>query len=70
MTEDFEQYINRKRADQCYGNNIEMQAVAEMYNRVIEVYEYSTGEGGGGGRGGGEGEGRGGRGEEERLEWG
>ena len=53
MTEDFEQYINRKRADQCYGNNIEMQAVAEMYNRVIEVYEYSTGEGGGGGRGGG-----------------
>lgn len=47
MTEDFEQYINRKRADQCYGNNIEMQAVAEMYNRVIEVYEYSTGEGNG-----------------------
>ena len=46
VTEDFEQYINRKRADQCYGNNIEMQAVAEMYNRVIEVYEYSTGEGG------------------------
>ena len=42
VTEDFEQYINRKRADQCYGNNIEMQAVAEMYNRVIEVYEYST----------------------------
>lgn len=51
MTEDFEQYINRKRADQCYGNNIEMQAVAEMYNRVIEVYEYSTGEGNGRGRG-------------------
>ena len=56
VTEDFEQYINRKRADQCYGNNIEMQAVAEMYNRVIEVYEYSTGEGGG-------------EEEEEGLEW-
>lgn len=78
VTEDFEQYINRKRADQCYGNNIEMQAVAEMYNRVIEVYEYSTGEGGGGGRGGGEvGVGLGGRrkggekegGEERRRGW-
>ena len=69
MTEDFEQYINRKRADQCYGNNIEMQAVAEMYNRVIEVYEYSTGEGGGGGRSGVEREKEWG-GEEERLEWG
>lgn len=56
VTEDFEQYINRKRADQCYGNNIEMQAVAEMYNRVIEVYEYSTGEGSGRRRGRGKGE--------------
>lgn len=56
VTEDFEQYINRKRADQCYGNNIEMQAVAEMYNRVIEVYEYSTGEGSERRRGRGKGE--------------
>ena len=74
MTEDFEQYINRKRADQCYGNNIEMQAVAEMYNRVIEVYEYSTGEGGGEGgrRGEGvgvEGSGGGGGGEWEGRMW-
>ena len=29
--------------DQCYGNNIEMQAIAEMYNRPIEVYQYTTG---------------------------
>ena len=42
--EDFEHYINRKRLDQCYGNNIEMQAIAEMYNRPIEVYQYTTGE--------------------------
>lgn len=40
--EDFEHYINRKRQDQCYGNNIEMQAMAEMYNRPIEVYQYTT----------------------------
>lgn len=44
VTEDFEQYINRKRSDQCYGNNLEMQAIAEMYNRAIEVFQYSTGE--------------------------
>ena len=41
--EDFECYVSRKRSDQCYGNNIEMQAIAEMYNRVIEVFQYSTG---------------------------
>ncbi len=41
--ENFEHYVNRKRSDKCYGNNIEMQAMAEMYNRTIEVYQYSTG---------------------------
>ena len=41
--EDFECYVSRKRSDQCYGNNIEMQAIAEKYNRVIEVFQYSTG---------------------------
>ncbi len=44
VTEDFEHYINRKRCGNCYGNNLEMQAMAEMYNRKIEVYQYSTGE--------------------------
>ena len=42
--EGFEHYINRKRMDQCYGNNIEMQAIAEMYNRPIEVFQYTTGQ--------------------------
>ena len=42
--EDFEHYINRKRFDSCYGNNIEMQAIAEIYNRSIEVFQYTTGE--------------------------
>ena len=41
--EDFEHYINRKRFDSCYGNNIEMQAIAEIYNRSIEVFQYTTG---------------------------
>ena len=44
VTEDFEQYINRKRSDHSYGNNLEMQAMAEMYNRAIEVHQYSIGE--------------------------
>eukprot|EP00731_Ephydatia_muelleri_P001252 Em0001g1252a len=43
ITEDFEGYIKRKRADHCFGNNLEMQAMAEMYNRVIELYQYGPG---------------------------
>ena len=43
VTEDFEHYINRKRSDRCYGNYLEMQAIAEMYNRSIEVFQYSMG---------------------------
>ena len=41
--EDFEHYVNRKRFDNCYGNNVEMQAIAEIYNRSIEVFQYTTG---------------------------
>ena len=44
VTEDFNEYIKRKRANHCHGNNIEMQALSEMYNRTIEVYQYSLGE--------------------------
>ena len=43
VTEDFEGYISRKRSDHCFGNNLEMQAMAEMYNRVIELYQYGAG---------------------------
>lgn len=28
---------------QVYGNNIEIQAMSEMYNRPIHIYSYSTG---------------------------
>ena len=41
MTEDVNRYISRKRQDTCHGNHIEIIAIAEIYNRPIEVYEYS-----------------------------
>lgn len=43
VTEDFTTYINRKRKNNCHGNHIEMQAMAEMYNRPVEVYQSGTG---------------------------
>lgn len=42
MTEGFMSYCKRKRRDKVYGNNIELQAFAEMYNRPIHIYSYST----------------------------
>ncbi|CAF4040867.1 unnamed protein product [Rotaria magnacalcarata] len=42
ITEDFDQYVTRKRRQNCHGNHIEMIALSELYNRPIEVYEYST----------------------------
>ncbi|CAF0952930.1 unnamed protein product [Rotaria magnacalcarata] len=41
ITEDFDHYVNRKRRQNCHGNHIEMIALSELYNRPIEVYEYS-----------------------------
>lgn len=43
-------YINRKRQDTCFGNQLEMQAISELYNRPIEVYIYKIGESSGRGR--------------------
>lgn len=40
ITEDYMSYINRKRQDTCFGNQLEMQAISELYNRPIEVYIY------------------------------
>ncbi|CAF1481120.1 unnamed protein product [Didymodactylos carnosus] len=42
ITEDFDHYVSRKRKHNCHGNHIEMIALSELYNRPIEVYEYST----------------------------
>ncbi|XP_031549640.1 OTU domain-containing protein 5-B-like isoform X2 [Actinia tenebrosa] len=41
VTEDFRSYIRRKRENHCHGNHVEMQALSEMYNRTIEVYQNS-----------------------------
>lgn len=43
VTEDFTTYLNRKRMDNCHGNHLEIQAMCEIYNRPIEVYQYSVG---------------------------
>ena len=43
VTEDFTTYLNRKRSEHCHGNHIEMQALCELYNRPIEVYQSSLG---------------------------
>ncbi|ESO82332.1 hypothetical protein LOTGIDRAFT_53774, partial [Lottia gigantea] len=41
VTEDFITYLNRKRHDHCHGNHLEMQAMSELFNRRVEVYQYS-----------------------------
>jgi len=41
ITEDFEQYVARKRRDRTYGNNTEIQAIGELYNRPIEIYTFN-----------------------------
>ncbi|KAI4373608.1 hypothetical protein MLD38_011716 [Melastoma candidum] len=42
ITENFSTYCKRKRRDKVYGNNMEIQALSEMYNRPIHIYSYST----------------------------
>lgn len=42
VSENFQTYVQRKRRDDCFGNHIEIAAMSEMYNRVIEVYCYSV----------------------------
>ncbi|XP_039268612.2 OTU domain-containing protein 5-A-like [Styela clava] len=42
VTEDFHSYVDRKRDLTEYGNHLEMQAMAELYNRPFEVYQYAT----------------------------
>ncbi|XP_043703148.1 OVARIAN TUMOR DOMAIN-containing deubiquitinating enzyme 6-like isoform X2 [Telopea speciosissima] len=42
ITEGFTSYCKRKRRDKVHGNNVEIQALSEMYNRPIHIYSYST----------------------------
>uniref|UniRef100_A0A6B2L958 ubiquitinyl hydrolase 1 n=1 Tax=Arcella intermedia TaxID=1963864 RepID=A0A6B2L958_9EUKA len=41
VVEDFTEYIKRKRQDTVYGNHLELQAIAELYNRPILIYTTS-----------------------------
>ena len=42
ITEDFNDYVMRKRLNHVHGNHIEIQAISEMYNRTVEVYCYRS----------------------------
>ncbi|XP_073269994.1 OVARIAN TUMOR DOMAIN-containing deubiquitinating enzyme 6-like [Primulina huaijiensis] len=42
ITEGFTTYCKRKRRNEVHGNNMEIQALSEMYNRPIHIYSYST----------------------------
>merc|ERR1712106_893299 len=42
VTEDFEEYVSRKRTPQVHGNHLEIQALSEMYSRPIHIYCYSS----------------------------
>lgn len=37
-----EAYVNRKRANAVWGDDVEIQALSEIYNRPIEIYAYSN----------------------------
>ena len=40
VTENFEDYISRKRLLHTHGNHIELQAMSELYLRKFEIFEY------------------------------
>eukprot|EP00117_Sycon_ciliatum_P028391 scpid44628/ scgid1764/ OTU domain-containing protein 5-A; Deubiquitinating enzyme A len=42
LTEDVRQYVRRKSEASCFGNNIEIQAMSELFSRSIEVYQYEA----------------------------
>lgn len=42
VTENFADYIRRKRCEHIHGNHIEIQALSEIFNRPIQVYHYSS----------------------------
>eukprot|EP01127_Copromyxa_protea_P019218 TRINITY_DN6180_c0_g1_i3.p1 TRINITY_DN6180_c0_g1~~TRINITY_DN6180_c0_g1_i3.p1 ORF type:complete len:371 (+),score=51.98 TRINITY_DN6180_c0_g1_i3:20-1132(+) len=40
ITEDFDQYIERKRKDGIHGNHLELQAISEIYSSPVEIYAF------------------------------
>lgn len=46
VTEDFDDYLERKSKNRCFGNNLEIQAIGELFNRPIEIYTFDEMNGG------------------------
>uniref|UniRef100_A0A1I8ATC8 ubiquitinyl hydrolase 1 n=1 Tax=Steinernema glaseri TaxID=37863 RepID=A0A1I8ATC8_9BILA len=42
VTEDINEYIERKRKLDVHGNHLELQVITEIYARPIEIYQYNT----------------------------
>ncbi len=37
----FDEYLERKRKDGVWGDDLEIQALSEIYDRSIQIYAYS-----------------------------
>jgi OTU domain-containing protein 5 len=37
-----EEYVARKKINGVWGDDVEIQALSEIYNRPIEIYAYSN----------------------------
>jgi OTU domain-containing protein 5 len=42
ITQDFNDYVERKRNVDVHGNHVELQAISEIFLRPIEIFEYDT----------------------------
>ena len=38
----FEEYVARKKQNGKWGDDLEIQALSEIYNRPVEIYAYSN----------------------------
>jgi OTU domain-containing protein 5 len=36
----FEEYVARKRLDGTWGDDVELQAISEIYDRPVEIFAY------------------------------
>ena len=44
VTQDFDAYVARKRRDRTHGNHVEIQAISEIYNRPVHVFDATSGD--------------------------
>ena len=42
IDEDFDNYVRFKRRNGTWGDDLEIQAISEIYNRPIHIYSYSN----------------------------